>query len=152
MSAIENTVLNRLQVVFSQDYSSGFSGYNLSATGSVIIGDPMTAPMVPCVSITYIDTIEQQGRSLGRYSGTIRYQANCFAGGESLQSRISNCLNLAADISKSITSDRSLGLSAGTIEDCLVNRTALDGEEYGVPGVGIALLEIQVNFSNKFGV
>tara|TARA_Y100001963_G_scaffold154896_1_gene244698 strand:- start:974 stop:1429 length:456 start_codon:yes stop_codon:yes gene_type:complete len=151
MPAIENTVINRIKTVISSDYSAGFSGYDLSGAGSVVVGDLLSPPVVPCASIIYIDTIESQGRSLGRYSGTIRYQISAFTGGSNVQERIENALNLAADISKSLTSDRSMGL-VGTIEDLLVNRTALNGEEYQLEGLGIALLEVQVTFSNQFGV
>ena len=151
MPVIENTVMNRLKVVIAQDYTAGFSGYDLSADGSVTTGAVDLAGMIPSASIVYVDTIEAQGRSLGRYQGTMRFQIIAFAGGSSISDRISNALNLAGDVSKSITEDRSLGL-AGTIEDVLISRTSLDGQEMGIPAVGISMIELKVTFSNQFGV
>jgi len=151
MPVIENTVLNRLQVVIAQDYTAGFSGYDLSATGSVTVGAVDLSGVIPSASIIYVDTVEKQGRSLGRYTGDMRFQILAFAGGVSLSDRVTNALDLAGDISKSVTSDRSLGLS-GTIEDVLISRTALDGQEMGIPAVGIAMMELSVTFSNQFGV
>lgn len=151
MPAIENTVLNRLKVIFSQDYSSGFSGYDLSGAGSVVIGSIDLAPVIPCCCVVFVDTIIRTGRSMGFYQGDIRFQIVAYTGGSTLEDKVSNALNLAADLSKAITSDRSLGLS-GTIEDCVISRTALSGEEIGVPGVGVALCALTITFSNEFGV
>jgi hypothetical protein len=151
MPVIENTVMNRLKIVIAQDYTAGFSGYDLSASGSVITGAVDLAGVIPSASIVYVDTIEAQGRSLGRYQGTMRFQIIAFAGGSSISDRISNSLDLAGDISKSITEDRSLQL-AGTIEDVLISRTSLDGQEMGIPAVGISMMELKVTFSNQFGV
>ena len=137
--------------MIAQDYTAGFSGYDLSAAGSVITGAVDLAGVIPSASIVYVDTIEAQGRSLGRYMGTMRFQIIVFSGGTSISDRISNALNLAGDVSKSITEDRSLQL-AGTIEDVLISRTALDGQEMGIPAVGISMMELKVTFSNQFGV
>lgn len=151
MPVIENTVLNRLKVVIAQDYSAGFSGYDLSAAGSVTVGAVDLAGFIPSASIVFVDTIEAQGRSLGRYQGTMRFQIVVFAGGTSISDRVSNALNLAGDVSKAITEDRTLGLS-GVIQDVLISRTALDGQEMGIPAVGVGMLELSVTFSNEFGV
>jgi len=151
MPVIENTVLIRLESVIGQDYSSGFSGYDLSGAGSITVGAVDLAGMIPSASIVYVDTVEKHGRSLGRYQGDMRFQIIAYVGGESLSERVSNALDLSGDISKAITSDRTLGLS-GTVEDVLISRTALDGQEMGIPSVGIAMIEVSVSFSNKFGV
>jgi len=68
-----------------------------------------------------------------------------------LEKRITGALNLAADLQKALTQDRTLGLS-GLTEDVLVNQTALDGEEYGISQAGIALLEVRVSHQTQFGV
>ena len=151
MPVIENTVMNRIKVVIAQDYTAGFSGYDLSGAGSVTVGAVDLAGVIPSASVVFVDNIEQQGRSLGRYMGTMRFQIIAYAGGSSISDRIANSLDLAGDISKAITSDRSIGLS-GTIEDVLISRTALDGQEMGIPAVGIAMMELKVTFSNQFGV
>ena len=130
-------VLSRLKTLTAADFSSGFSGLDLS--NRVVIGAVVNAPQVPSASIVFIDTIEQQGRTLGRYIGDV------------LESRIKNAMNLAGDIQKAITSDRTLGLS-GLTQDVIVNFTALDGEEYGISNTGISLLEVRVSHQSQFGV
>jgi hypothetical protein len=74
-----------------------------------------------------------------------------YAGASTLENRIRLAINLASDIQKKLTSDRTLGL-AGLTEDVLVNQTALDGEEYGISQAGIALLEVRVTHQTQFGV
>jgi hypothetical protein len=143
------TILNKLKTLVNSDFSSGFSGVNLS--DRVVIGAVLSAPQVPSASIVFIDTIEQQGRTLGRYIGESVYQIVCYAGGDILESRIKNAMNLAGDIQKAITSDRTLGLS-GLTEDVIVNFTALDGEEYGINNTGISLLEVRVSHQSLYGV
>tara|TARA_R100000353_G_C6506860_1_gene195607 strand:+ start:1011 stop:1469 length:459 start_codon:yes stop_codon:yes gene_type:complete len=149
--SIQVTIINKLKALTSSDFSSGFSGANLSATGRVILGAPNGAPLIPSASIIYVDTIEQQGRTLGRYVGESVYQIVAYAGGSTLEKRITGALNLAADLQKALTQDRTLGLS-GLTEDVLVNQTALDGEEYGISQAGIALLEVRVSHQTQFGV
>ena len=77
-------VLSRLKTLVAADFSSGFSGLDLS--DRVVIGAVVNAPQVPSASIVFIDTIEQQGRTLGRYIGESVYQIVCYAGGDVLES------------------------------------------------------------------
>jgi hypothetical protein len=144
-------VLSRIAAIIAADYSSGFSGIDLSSTGKVRLGFTPRALMVPSANVYYVDTIEQQGRTLGRYVGESVYQILVFAGGSTLEARFKKAVNLASDIQKSLTSDRTLGL-AGATEDVLVNQTALDGEEFGISQAAVALLEVRVTHQTNFGV
>ncbi len=98
MSCLDIQILNRLKTLIAQNYASVFSGLDISS--SVVIGSTINTPMVPSANITYIDTTEQQGRTLGRYVGESVYQIVAYAGGSSLEDRLSNVLNLANDIKK----------------------------------------------------
>ena len=142
-------VLIRLKVLVSADFSSGFSGLDLQ--NRVVIVALLHAPQVPSASIVFVDTIEQQGRTLGRYIGESVYQIVCYAGGTDLETRLQNAMNLAGDIQKAITSDRTLGLS-GLTQDVLVNYTSQDGEEYGISNTAISLLEVRVTHQSVYGV
>jgi len=146
---VQVTILNRLKVIAGGDFTAGFSGLNL--TNKVIIGASIGASQVPSASLTFIDTIEQQGRTLGRYLGESVYQIVCYAGGSSIEKRIQNAMNLAGDIQKAITSDRTLDLN-GQTQDVIVNFTSLDGEEYGINQCGVSLIEVRVTHQSKFGV
>ena len=148
---IQVQILTRLAVIIAADYSSGFSGYNLSSTGKVITGFVPRAPQIPSACIFYVDTIEQQGRTLGRYVGESVYQIVCYTGGFDISTRMKKAINLASDIQKAITTDRTLGLN-GLTEDVIVQQTALDGEEYGISQTAVALLEIRVQHQSQFGV
>jgi hypothetical protein len=148
-NTVQVTILNRLKVIIAANYNAGFSGLDLQ--DRVVIGAPIGANQVPSANITFIDTIEQQGRTLGRYLGESVYQIVCYAGGGTLEARVQNAMNLAGDIQKAITSDRTLGLS-GQTQDVLVNFTALDGEEYGISQTGISLIEVRVTHQSIYGV
>lgn len=149
--SIQVQILTRLATIIAADFSSGFSGINLSSSGKVKVGFFPRAPQVPSACIFYVDTIEQQGRTLGRYVGESVYQIVCYAGGSDMTKRIKKAMNLASDIQKSITQDRTLGLN-GLTEDVLVQQTALDGEEYGISQAAVALLEVRVTHQSQFGV
>tara|TARA_Y100000592_G_scaffold14033_1_gene19865 strand:+ start:8799 stop:9254 length:456 start_codon:yes stop_codon:yes gene_type:complete len=146
--AIQVAILNRLLSIIATDYSSGFSGYDLS--NKVVFGATVGPNIVPSANLTYIDTIEQQGRTLGRYVGESVFQIVCYAGGGDIKERITNSLNLGGDIQKAITIDRTIGLS-GRTEDVIVNMTATDGEEYGISQCGICLLEVRITHQSQYG-
>ena len=148
---IQVQILNKLQTIIAKDYSSGFSGLNLSTSGKVITGYVPRAPQIPSACIFYVDTIEQQGRTLGRYVGESVFQIVCYTGGFNISDRMKKAINLASDVQKSITSDRTLGLN-GLTEDVIVQQTALDGEEYGISQTAVALLEVRVSHQSQFGV
>lgn len=147
-NTIQVTIINRLKAIVGSDYTSGYSGFNL--TDKVVIGAPVGANIVPSANIIYIDTIEQQGRTLGRYFGESVFQIVSYVGGSSLEDRVINALNLGGDIQKEITSDRTLALS-GQTQDVLINMTAIDGEEYGISQVGICVLEVRVSHQSLTG-
>lgn len=149
--SLQVQILTRLATIIGADYSSGFSELDLSAAGRVMIGFMPRSPKTPSACIFYIDTIEQQGRTLGRYVGESVFQIICYTGGSNLETRIKSAMNLASDIQKSITSDRTLGLNGAT-EDVIVQQTALDGEEYGISQCAVALLEVRVSHQTQFGV
>lgn len=144
-------ILTRLSTIIAADYSAGFSGLNLSGAGRVMVGFMPRSPKTPSACIFYIDTIEQQGRTLGRYVGESVFQIVCYTGGGNLESRVKKAMNLASDIQKAITIDRTLGLD-GQTEDVIVQQTALDGEEYGISQCAVALLEVRVTHQTHYGV
>lgn len=145
---IQVTILNRLKTVVASDFSAGFSGVDLR--DRVTIGVTVGANYVPSANISFVDTIQTQGKTLGRYIGESVYQIVCYTGGSSVEERLTKALNLGGDVQKSITSDRSLGLS-GLTEDVIVNLTAVDGEEYGISQIGITLLEVRITHQSETG-
>ena len=148
-NTVQVTILNRLKVLAGANFAGGFSGLDL--TNKVIVGSSIGASQVPSATLLFVDTVEQQGRTMGRYLGESVYQIVCYAGGTSVETRIQNAMNLSGDIQKAITSARTQNL-AGQTEDVIVNFTSLDGEEYGINQCGVSLIEIKVTHQSKFGV
>ncbi|MBG89538.1 MAG: hypothetical protein CMO80_21945 [Verrucomicrobiales bacterium] len=107
--------------------------------------------MVPYASVFLVDSLEETGPVLTRYSGNMVFEIYAFAGGGTLIQRMDRALQLGADIINSLTSDRSLGL-AGQTDDILCSISALDGDRFGIPGAGVAFIQATVTFQSDRGV
>jgi len=138
-----------LATAIASDYTAGFSGLDLSGTGSVVRGVIPDAPVLPFASLFLIDVIEQQGPTMGRYQGTMTFEIYGFAAGDNITERTDNASQLAADMIKAITSDRSLG---NIVDDCLCSFRALEGDKIGINGSGVAFIQVQVTFQSQYGV
>ena len=130
------------------DFTSGYSGLDL--TGRVRRGSVASAPMVPSASIFMFDIKEDFGQVLTRYQAEITFEIYAFCGGTDIETRADASSRLGADMINALTSDRTLGLT--TIDDVLCNFIAMDGDSYGVAGVGIAYIEVKVKYQSDRGV
>tara|TARA_Y100000310_G_scaffold337545_1_gene424850 strand:+ start:403 stop:861 length:459 start_codon:yes stop_codon:yes gene_type:complete len=140
-----------IAAAIAANYAAGYSGLDLSATGSVVRGIIPDAPVLPFASLFLIDVVESQGPTLGRYQGTMTFEIYAFCAGDSITERTDKAGQLAADIIKSITIDRSLGLS-GAIDDVLCSFRALEGDKIGIPRSGCAFVQCAVTFQSQYGV
>ena len=140
-----------LATKIAADYAAGYSGLDLSVAGSVVRGIIPEAPILPFASIFFVETAENAGPVLTRYSGTMTFEIYAFAGGDSITERADAAIRLGADCMNAITADRSLGL-AGAIDDVLCNFTHLEGDRIGVPYAGVAFIQCQVTFQADRGV
>ena len=107
---IENAIKSTIAV----DYSSGYSGLNLS--NKVVVGEVPEPPTIPYATIQFVDFIEEHGQSLGRYQGDAEFSIVAYCGGSSVHvdSRRQQAINLASDIIKAITANRLLGSTSGS--------------------------------------
>lgn len=135
---------NAIKTTIAADYSSGYSGLNLS--GRVVIGEVTAPPSVPYASVQFIDFIEENGQALGRYQGEAEFSIVCYAAGTStaIDTRRQAAINLASDIIKAITANRLLGLTDGIVDDVRCSFLARDGDKFGIPNVGIAYIRLLV--------
>ena len=135
---------NAIKTTIAADYSSGYSGLNLSSR--VVIGEVTAPPSVPYASVQFIDFIEENGQALGRYQGEAEFSIVCYAAGTStaIDTRRQAAINLASDIIKAITADRLLGLTDGIVDDVRCSFLARDGDKFGIPNVGIAYIRLLV--------
>ena len=131
------------------DYTSGYSGYNL--TGRVVRGTLPEAPIIPYCCVFLIDAVERAGPVLTSYSGTMEFEIFAFAGVGDLAERNDNALQLAGDIMNAVSSDRSLGL-AGKTDDIINSVAALDGDRFGIEKTGVAFIKTIVTYQSVTGV
>lgn len=143
-------VWDAIKTQIEVDFTSGYSGLDLS--GRVFQGQFTDAPLTGSAYIAFIDQVEQNGQVLTRYQGEMRYQIYCFNYGANNYDRTSAAVKLGADVHNAILADRTLGLTAGRIDNIIVSTTALDGAEFGLNTVGVAVLNIQVFFQSDQGI
>ena len=98
----------------------------------------------------FVDAVESYGPTLGRYQGTANFEAYLYVGGSNVAERNDNAINLASDGVKAITANRQLALGS-LVDDVLVSYTALDGDKYGLSGIGIGMIRINVKFVSDDG-
>ncbi len=147
-------VLEALQTKTAKDFSDGYSG--LDMRNSVVLGALLDPPRLPYASVSFIDYTTEQGLNLASYRMQGRFEIYCFCGGSNLSDRTKNVLNLTSDIIKEITADRFLGLAnpdtTRTIDNVLCNFTAIEGDRFGLDGVAIGYIEVNVTFQSRTGV
>ena len=139
----------KLAELIAVNYSSGYSGLNL--TSAVVRGSVAEPPQIPFGCVHFSDALEDYGPTMGRFSSNGIFEIYVFAGGTSVSERSDNSLNLVSDCIKALTADRSLGLS-GLIDDIKCSFLSLDGDRYGVAGVGIGYIRAEISFQSATGV
>lgn len=147
-------VLEALQGKAAKDFSAGYSG--LDMRNSVVIGDLLDPPRIPYASVAFVDYNTEQGLNLTSYRMNGRFEIFCFCGGSNLADRTKNVINLTSDIIKEITADRFLGLAnpdtTRTIDNVICNFTATEGDRFGLDGVAIGYIDVNVTFQSRTGV
>ena len=147
-------VLEALQGKAATDFTAGYSG--LDMRNSVVIGALLDPPRIPYASVSFIDYTTEQGLNLTSYRMSGRFEIYCFCGGADLSDRTKNVLNLTSDIIKEVTEDRFLGLAnpdtTRTIDNVICNFTAIEGDRFGLDGVAIGYIEVNVTFQSRTGV
>lgn len=132
------------------DYSSGYSG--LDMTDQIFKGRFVEAPMIPSVYIGYISQTQQNGTTLTRYQGSMTFQLYCFTSGSNNYDRTKNAVNLGADVQNRILENRTLGLTAGRVDNIIIQSTAVDGDRYGFNQTGVCILEATISFVSDRGL
>tara|TARA_R110000824_G_scaffold111857_5_gene260677 strand:+ start:1704 stop:2156 length:453 start_codon:yes stop_codon:yes gene_type:complete len=141
-------VHKKLAAIIAADYSSGFSGLNL--TDKVVRGSVVEPPYIPFACVSFVDNIEDVGPLMGGFSSNAVFEIYCFAAGGSISDRSDASLNLVSDCIKALTADRTLQLS-GLIDDIKCSYLALDGDRYGVAGIGIGYIKAEITFQSSTG-
>lgn len=143
-------ILEAIQSKVASDFSIGHSEIDL--TDNCLIGLIDSPPYTPMACCSFLEYTTEHGLHLGSYTMTPRFEVYCFVGGSNVGDRIQNAMNLCSDIIKNLTADRFLGLGSGYIDDVLCSFTALDGDRYGLEGIGIGYIEITTPFQSRTGI
>tara|TARA_Y100001963_G_scaffold159863_1_gene265799 strand:+ start:494 stop:946 length:453 start_codon:yes stop_codon:yes gene_type:complete len=143
------TVHKKLAELIGQDFSSGYSQVNM--TGRIVRGSIVQPPYTPFGCVYFIEALEDYGPTMGRYQGTANFEAYMYIGGADEAERNDNALNLASDAVAAITANRQLTLGQN-VDDVLCSYTALDGDKFGLEGIGIGYIRIACKFRTSDGV
>ena len=137
----------KLQELLAVNHTS-FS--NIDLTDRVVRGSVMQPPYTPFGCIFFVDCSEDFGPTLGRYAGTAIFEIYLFVGGSSVEERNDNAINIASDGVKAITANRRLSLGS-LVDDVICSYTAIDGDQYGLDGIGVGMLRVSVSFVSDDG-
>lgn len=133
-----------------QDYSAGYSGLDL--TDRVRKEKYQRSPEPDSVYVVFVDQEQQNGNALTRYKGSMVFQIYCFASGGSIYDRIKKAIQLGADCHNSILADRTLGLTAGRIDNLILKVASYAGEKFGFNTMGICVIQVEVEFQSDRGL
>jgi len=143
-------VWEALETKSAHDFTDGYSG--LDMTLAIYKGRFVEAPAIPSVYIGFISSTQQNGTTLTRYQGDLVFQLYCFTSGSNNYDRTKKAVQLGADIHNRILEDRTLGLTAGRIDNIVIQSTAVDGDRYGFNQLGVCILQATISFVSDRGV
>jgi len=139
----------KIAELVSVDFATGFSGLDFSDRGFRFV--QLDNIMIPSVGIKFVDSIEENTNvTLGRYKGTAVFEVYAFCGGTTNQERTDSALNSASDMIKAITANRQLSLGTD-VDDVMCDFMAVDGDVFGVDGVGIGYIKVTVFYQSDDG-
>ena len=141
-------IANAIKGKIAIDYAAETSQLNLSS--NVVIGAIIEPPYLPYASVVFAQSTSDYGQTFGRYRITANFEVYAFVGGSSVSDRTLNAMDLTSDMIKALTADRQLGIS-NIVDDIKCSFTAEDGDRYGIEGIGIGYIQIEVYFQTDTG-
>ena len=149
MASRTRQITEKIRDLIAVDFSLGASGVNMQNT--VQIGATIEPPYVPFACVSFSQATSEYGQSLGRYRITNTFEIYVFIGGASVQERTVNAMDLVEDIIQALCADRQIGLSS-IVDDIKCAFLAEDGDRYGIEGIGIGYIEVQVYSQSDTGI
>ena len=143
------TVHKRLAAILGVDFAAAYSGVDM--TGRIVRGSVIEPPYTPFGCVFFVEALENDGQVMGRYMSTAHFEAYLFIGGGDESERADNALNLASDGVEAITANRQLSLAGNLVDDVICSFTSLDGDKFGLAGIGIGYIRIGVKFQSDTG-
>jgi hypothetical protein len=149
MASRTRQITEKIRDLIAVDFSSGESGIDMSNT--VQIGATIEPPYVPFACVSFAQAASEYGQSLGRYRITNTFEIYAFVGGADVEERTVNAMDLVEDMVEALCADRQIGLSS-IVDDIKCAFLAEDGDRYGIEGIGIGYIEVQVYSQSDTGI
>ena len=149
MASRTRQITEKIKELIAVDYSSGESGLDMQ--NKVQIGAIIDPPYIPFACVSFVQASSEYGQSLGRYRITNTFEVYAFVGGGDVEERTINAMDLVEDMVEALCADRQIGLYA-IVDDLKRAFVAEDGDRYGIEGVGIGYIEVQVYSQSDTGI
>tara|TARA_R100000426_G_scaffold62400_1_gene43689 strand:+ start:4378 stop:4827 length:450 start_codon:yes stop_codon:yes gene_type:complete len=149
MASRTRQITEKIRDLIAVDFTSGESGIDMQNT--VQIGATIEPPYVPFACVSFSQAASEYGQSLGRYKITNTFEIYAFVGGADVEERTINAMDLVEDMIQALCADRQIGLSS-IVDDIKCAFLAEDGDRYGIEGIGIGYIEVQVYSQSDTGI
>ena len=149
MASRTRQIAEKIKELIAVDFSSGESGLDMQ--DKVQIGAIIDPPYVPFACVSFAQATSDFGQSLGRYRITNTFEVYAFVGGGDVEERTVNAMDLVEDMVEALVANRQIGLNA-IVDDIKCAFVAEDGDRYGIEGVGIGYIEVQVYSQSDTGI
>ena len=149
MASRTRQITEKIRDLIAVDFTSGESGIDMQNT--VQIGATIEPPYVPFACVSFSQAASEYGQSLGRYKITNTFEIYAFVGGADVEERTVNAMDLVEDMIQALCADRQIGLSS-IVDDIKCAFLAEDGDRYGIEGIGIGYIEVQVYSQSDTGI
>jgi len=149
MASRSRQIIEKIKELVAVDYTAGESG--LDMRNKVQVGAIIDPPYIPFGCVSFVQATSEYGQSLGRYRITNIFEVYAFVGGGDVEERTIGAMDLVEDMVEALCADRQIGLSS-IVDDIKCAFVAEDGDRYGIEGVGIGYIEVQVYSQSDTGI
>ena len=149
MASRTRQITEKIKELVAVDYSGGESGLDMQ--NKVQIGAIINPPYIPFGCVSFVQASSEYGQSLGRYRITNTFEVYAFVGGGDVEERTVSAMDLVEDMVEALCANRQIGLNS-IVDDIKCAFVAEDGDRYGIEGVGIGYIEVQVYSQSDTGI
>ncbi len=149
MASRSRQIAEKIKELIAVDFSAGESGLDMQS--KVQIGAIIDPPYIPFGCVSFVQATSDFGQSLGRYRITNTFEVYAFVGGADVEERTVNAMDLVEDMVEALVANRQIGLNS-IVDDIKCAFVAEDGDRYGIEGVGIGYIEVQVYSQSDTGI
>ena len=149
MASRTRQIAEKIKDLIAADFSGGESA--LDMRNKVQIGAIIDPPYLPFACVSFVQASSDFGQSLGRYRITNTFEVYAFVGGGDVEERTVNAMDLVEDMVEALVVNRQIGLNS-IVDDIKCAFVAEDGDRYGIEGVGIGYIEVQVFSQSDTGI